>query len=143
MTTTESIRDWFLECPQIKEMMNFYADYIGTETIEASIFTEPSTLNQNVDIAGNVSYEGEQTLNFTFAISAPFGSDVKQNLANLELLQEVTEWIYEKNKAKDFPEIVEGSVMSIMPKSSAHLAEASASIAIYEMPCSLLYWRYE
>ena len=48
-----------------------------------------------------------------------------------------------KNKAKDFPEIVEGSVMSIMPKSSAHLAEASASIAIYEMPCSLLYWRYE
>lgn len=141
MTTTESVRDWFLDCPQIKEMMNFYADYLGTETIEASIFTQPSTLVSSVDVVGNVSYEGEQYLNFTLSISAPFGSDVERNLENLELLQDITEWIYEQNTKKNFPTIVEGSVISIMPVSSAHLAEATTSVAIYEMPCVVKYWR--
>lgn len=75
------------------------------------------------------------------AIVGPLSSDTLQNLANLEFFNEVIEWIYRQNAAKNFPEIAEGAVISIMPTLSPFLIDATANVGRYQIQLNVKYRR--
>ena len=141
MTNTEILRDWFLGCPAIQEVMGFNADYLDENPNMCSIYSLPSSLNYTEDVMGNISYRGRQTLSFVLALSAPYGSDVRQNLENLQFFSEVKEWMYTQNTLKNLPEINEGEVVSVMATQTEAVATATADTATYQMRFDLIYWR--
>lgn len=141
MNTVENIRLWFLSCPTVSEILKFGTDYIGENATECSIYSMPTSLSYTEDVLGNITYNSRQKLNFIFALRAPYGDDVEQNLDNLKFFSDVQEWMYEQNTIKNFPEIAEGEVVSIMPDKTQFVATASADSAMYQMQCTLNYWR--
>lgn len=141
--TVENLRAWFLTCPVISSILSFNMDYLGSNATECSIYSMPSSLRSSEDVCGNVSYEGKQQLNFELAILLPYGSDVRQNLDNLQIFSSVSDWMYLQNQEKNFPEISEGEVKSILPTLSPYVVSATPDSAIYKMQCALIYWRTE
>ena len=141
INTNENIRLWFIKCPEVQSIVNFGADYIGEKATQCTIYTMPSPLYTYTDIIGNNSYNGKQTLNFIFALRAPYGDDPEQNLENLQFFDILKEWVYTQNKAKNFPIISEGEVLSILPVKTQYAVSATADSAIYQIQCALTYWR--
>lgn len=141
INTNENIRLWFLQNTSVSSIVNFGADYLGDKATECTIYTMPSPLRTYTDIIGNISYNGKQDLNFIFALRAPYGDDPEQNLDNLQFFDNLKEWIYIQNKAKNFPTISEGEVISIMPNKTQYAVSATADSAIYQMQCTMTYWR--
>lgn len=141
MTTAESLRTWFLQCPIVEDVLSFNADYLGEEPNECSIYMLPSNLAYTEDILGNISYNKRQTLQFSFAMRLHYGDDAITNLENLDKLTAVQSWVYENNTSQVFPEIEEGEVVSIIPIKTPVPVSASADSAIYELICELKYER--
>ena len=141
MNTTENIRLWFLTCPTVSDVLKFGADYIGDDSTQCSIYSMPTTLTYTTDIIGNIKYNAKQKLNFMFVLQAPYGDDVEQNLDNLDFFSKVSEWMYTQNSNHSFPTIAEGDVISLMPVKTSFVATAKANYAMYQMQCTLEYWR--
>jgi len=141
INTNENLRLWFLQCSDVSNIVNFGTDYLGDKATECSIYTMPSPLRVYTDIIGNNSYNGEQTINFIFALRAPYGDDPEQNLDNLQFFDKLKEWVYTQTKVKNFPIISEGEVVSIMPNQTQYAASATSDSAVYQMRCAMTYWR--
>lgn len=139
MSTEEQIRDWFLQCELVNQILSFNVDYLGADPIECAVYSSPSMLNYVEDIMGNIRYAKRQSKNFTFATKFPFGDDAFSNMSNLNFFENVQAWMYEQNKQKNFPQIEEGEVVSIMPVNTAYLTTAEATSAIYQLDCTIQY----
>lgn len=143
MNNTENIRLWFLTCPTVSEILKFGTDYIGDDATQCSIYSMPTTLTYTTDIVGNIKYNAKQRLNFMFVLQAPYGDDVEQNIENLDFFDDVSEWMYTQNTNHNFPTIPEGEVISLMPVKTSFVSTAKADSAMYQMQCTLEYWRNE
>lgn len=141
INTVENLRLWFLSCPEIDTILNFNADYIGSKAKECSIYSMPSNLRYTEDVVGNITYTVRQVRNFIFAMRLPHSNDVEQNLDNVKFFDDVQDWMYAQNTDKNFPEISEGTVVSIMPIKTQYLVDSSSDNALYEMQISLTYDR--
>ena len=141
MITTEVIRDWFLQCPTVDTVLDFNTDYLGDSTNACTIYSLPTNLKYTEDVVGNISFNTVQSLNFIFALRAPYGDDVRQNLDNLGFFDNLKDWMYEQNTLKNFPIIDDGEVKSIMPIQTEFISSATSDTAMYEMHCELKYWR--
>lgn len=139
--TVDAIRSWFRECPVILKGNRFGIDHLSSDPTEYAVYMSPSTLQSFVDVTGEVCLKSEQELNFVFASREKHPSDVLQALANHGLYDGVIGWIIEQNKSKNFPEITEGTVISIMPSTTQYLFEAGASSGRYQISCKLKYRR--
>lgn len=139
--TVDAIRSWFRECPVILKGNRFGIDHLSSDPTEYAVYMSPSTLQSFVDVTGEVCLKSEQELNFVFASREKHPSDVLQALANRGLYDGVIGWIIEQNKNKNFPEITEGTVISIMPSTTQYLFEAGASSGRYQISCKLKYRR--
>jgi len=115
---------------------------MGANPTEYAIFVTPSLLTSKTDILGNIIFDDKQALNFIMASREAYGADVLQNLQNLGFFDEIITWIYKQNKTKNFPEIREGTVISIMPSLTQYLFEAGTDAARYQIQCKLTYRRY-
>ncbi len=142
MNTTENLRMWLRSCPAISQINRFGVDFAGKDPTEYTIYSTPSTIRNRRDILGNVYIDPIQEVNYVFACLFPFSLDILQNLDNLGFFATVTEWIYEQNKAKNFPEIEEGRVMSIMPTMSPYVFDADSDSGRYQIQLKITYRRY-
>ena len=141
MNTVENIRSWFLTCPVVSNAIStFGTDYIGADATECSIYSMPSALSYTEDITGKIEYDARQRLNFIFALKAPYGADTAQNLDNLKLFSDLQAWMYQQNELKNFPQIVEGEVVSIVPVRTQYADTATVDSAVYQMQVALTYW---
>lgn len=138
---TAELRNWFRTCPAISNIHRFGVDFTGKDPIEYAIFSSPTTMNYKTDILGNVFFAPIQELNYALACQLPFSADVLQNLANLGFFSEVMEWMYQQNIAKNFPEIAEGTVISIMPTLSPFVFDAGANVGRYQIQLKIKYRR--
>jgi hypothetical protein len=143
INTLENLRLWFLSCPLVNAIFNFGVDYIGTKATECSIYSTSSNLRYIEDIMGNITYTKRQTLYFYFDVRFPYGDDAEQNLINLHFFENVQQWMYEQNVLKNFPEIAEGTVVSIMPTKTVSGVTADADSAVYEIQCAMNYDRFD
>ena len=139
--TVDAIRSWFRECPAIQKGNRFGIDHLSHDPTEYAIYMSPSTLASFVDVTGEVCLKSVQELNFIFASREKHTSDVLQALANHGFYDSVINWIIKQNKNKNFPEIADGSVISIMPSMTQYLFEAGASTGRYQISCKLKYRR--
>lgn len=139
--TVDTLREWFRECPVISRGNRFGVDNLQADPTEYAIFMTPSNLATGVDITGEVFVKPVQEQNFVFASREKHPSDVLQALANHGFYDGVISWIIQQNKLKNFPEIANGTVISIMPSLTQYLFEAGANSGRYQISCKMKYRR--
>lgn len=139
--TVDALRDWFRECPSISKGNRFGVDNLSADPTEYAIYMSPSSLATGVDITGDVYVKSIQELTFIFASREKHPSDVLQALANHGFYDGVISWIIQQNKSKNFPEIADGTVISIMPSLTQYLFEAGTNSGRYQISCKLKYRR--
>lgn len=139
VNNTEALREWFRTCPAINRLKRFGVDYLTETPTEYAIYAVPSTIAYRRNILGQEVPKDEQTQNYIFASREPYGADVRQNLANLGFYQEVIAWIIEQNNARNFPQINEGKVQSIVPSLTAYPAAVGSDAAKYQIQLKLTY----
>lgn len=141
MNTTENLRLWLRQCPAISSKNRFGVDFMGQDPTEYTLYSSPTTLSYLTDILGNVYFKPVQELNYVFASLFAFSKDILQNLENLGFFADVIEWIYAQNITKNFPEIEEGTVLSIMPTLSPYVFDADSDSARYQIQIKIRYRR--
>ena len=141
LNNTEQLRKWFRGCPVLQPENRFGVDYLNDEATEYAIYSTPSTILYRENVLGEEVPRDVQTLNYIFASKEFYGSDVEQNLENLGFYQAVMDWILEQNSARNFPEINEGEVKSIVPTLSPYVVSADADAARYQIQIKLVYKR--
>ena len=139
--TVEAIRDWFRSCPLVSSGNRFGIDNLSADPTEYAIYMSPSNLATGIDITGEVFVKSLQEQTFIFASREKHPRDVLQAMANHGFYDGVINWIIQKNKAKDFPEIPDGRVISIMPTLTQYLFEAGANSGRYQISCKMKYRR--
>lgn len=140
-STVDALRDWFRECPVILKGNRFGVDNLSSDPTEYAIYMSPSTLQTGVDITGEVYVKSIQEQNFIFASREKHTADVLQAMANHGFYDGVISWIIRQNKEKNFPEIADGTVISIMPSLTQYLFEAGANSGRYQISCKMKYRR--
>lgn len=141
VNNTAALRDWLRTCPAILNSARFGVDFSGNSPTEYTLYSSPTTLQSYTDIWGDVYFRPIQELNFMLKSVRPLSSDVLENLSNLGFFDEVTKWIYRQNAEKNFPEIAEGTVISIMPTLSPFLFDAVANVGLYQIQLNVKYRR--
>lgn len=139
--TVDALRDWFRECPVISKGNRFGVDNLSADPTEYAIYMTPSNLKTGVDITGEVYVKSVQEQSFIFASREKHPRDVLQALANHGFYDGVISWIIQQNKIKNFPEIADGAVISIMPSLTQYLFEAGANSGRYQISCKMKYRR--
>lgn len=139
--TVAAIRDWFRGCPAIRSENRFGIDNLSANPTEYAIYLSPSTLATGIDITGESYVKTVQELTFNFASREKHPADVLQALSNHGFYDSVINWIIQQNKKKNFPEVAEGSVISIMPTMTQYLFEAGANSGRYQISCKMKYRR--
>lgn len=139
MNTTESLRLWLRQCPTIGKTDRFNVDFAGKDPTEYTIYSSPSTIKYNTDILGNVWLDPVQEVNYVFASTFPFSMNILQNLNNLGFFDEIIRWMREQNKTKNFPEIAEGTVISLMPTLTPYVFEANSEAGRYQIQLKIKY----
>lgn len=88
MTIIESIRNYFLKCPLLKEG-KINVDYLGSEQTEYNIDSMPSS-----PILENYS-DGGSKRQFTFVFSSRefWGQDTLQNMENNGFYEALSDWL--------------------------------------------------
>lgn len=137
----DSIRLWLRDCPAINKQKRFGVDYLGDKPTEYSVMSIPSVLRTKENIWGETTPLDEQEQSFFFVAQLPYGQDIAQNIANLELFQDVLSWICEQNEAGNFPAWDGGRIKSIVPSLTTDVYRASASAAAYRTQIKVTYRR--
>lgn len=141
MTTVENIRSWLRGCPEIASDRYFTVDCINDDPDCYAISLAPSPISYKRDITGEMFIPAEQIVNYYFLASVEFSFDPQVNIANIAALERVVNWLYDQNFAKNFPDIAEGTVLTIMPTLTPYPVVQGASRAIYRISLQLKYRR--
>lgn len=139
--TVDALRNWFRQCPLLEPGNRFGIDHLSADPTEYAIYMTPSNLQTGVDVTGEVYVKSIQEQNFVFASREKHPSDVLQALANHGFYDGVIDWIIRQNKARNFPEIPNGSVISVVPTLTQYLFEAGANSGRYQISCKMKYRR--
>lgn len=142
LNDTEQLRLWFRECPAISKGNRFRIDYLAENPTEYAIYAVPSQLNYRENVLGEEVPLDNQSLNFIFASKESYGADIEQNLANLGFYDEIVAWVLEQNSQKNFPQINEGKIRSIVPTLTAYPIEIGSDSARYQIQLRITYRRY-
>lgn len=137
----DQLRSWFRGCPALEESYRFRIDYLSENPTEYSLYSVPSEIAYIENVLGEEVPLDIQVINYIFASKESYGADVEQNLANLGFYDEVVAWIIRQNIEKNFPEINEGKVKSIVPTLTAYPAETGSDAARYQIQIRITYRR--
>lgn len=137
--TTENLRLWLRECPAISQIDRFGVDFLGQNPTEYTIFSVPSTIAYGKDILGELYVKPIQEINYIFACRFPFSKNILQNLDNLGFFTQVRNWIIAQNKQKNFPDIAEGIILSVIPTLTPYVFEAGSDSGRYQIQLKVTY----
>lgn len=137
----ESVRTWLRTCSTLSTSKFMRVDYIDDDPNCYAIYSSPSALKYGIDILGNSYLADIQTANYYFAINCPYGKDIKQNMENIAELESIVKWIHAQNIVKNFPELKEGKVISILPTLTPMPMQKSVETAVYQITISMTYRR--
>ena len=139
VNNTERLRAWLRTCPTIASGKYFGADYIGENATEYALISSPSMLRYRENIIGDRILLTNQEQNFIFAARVPYGSDVQQNLDNLQFLREVAMWIQTQSAAGNFPDWEGGVITAIEASNTAAPVQGGAVAARYQFQIRVAY----
>ena len=139
MDIMEIIMEWLRGCGVIDPGKRFGVDWLGDEPAEYALITVPSGLRWTENIVGQRRLKGEQAQDFIFAVQAFYGADTPRSLENLAFCQAVTDWIVDRNAARDFPEWEGGVVTGVMPTLTGAPVAWGTGAARYQIQIRVTY----
>ena len=133
MTVSQAIIKWLLSFnSEYGNMSGIDTDIIKGTAASYALVKEP-VQNKKKDILGNVTYTDHYQL--AARLDSQTNSDRIDNVAFLEAL---TEWILEKDKAKDYP-VIEGTVEKIEVTTPFYLGKTDGDNSIYQLTIAIKY----
>lgn len=141
LNNAEQLRAWFRGCPVLAAGSRFRMDYLAEKPTEYALYAVPSQLNYRENVLGEEVPADIQSINYIFASKESYGADVEQNLANLGFYDAVVQWILEQNAKRNFPQINEGRIKSIVPTLTAYPIQIGSDAAKYQIQLKITYRR--
>lgn len=141
LNNAEQLRAWFRGCPALAAGNRFRMDYLAENPTEYALYAVPSQINYRENVLGEEVPLDIQSVNYIFASKESYGADVEQNLANLGFYDEVVKWILEQNAQRNFPDINEGRIKSIVPTLTAYPIQIGSDAAKYQIQLKITYRR--
>jgi len=141
LNNAEQLRAWFRGCPVLAAGSRFRMDYLAENPTEYALYAVPSQLNYRENVLGEEVPADIQSINYIFASKESYGADVEQNLANLGFYDSVVQWILEQNAKRNFPQINEGRIKSIVPTLTAYPIQIGSDAAKYQIQLKITYRR--
>ena len=138
-TNIEYLRQWLRQCPAIIEVSRFGINFLDDDPTGYALYQVPSSLVYVENVLGEEVPAEIQTINYTFAAKLAYSADIEQNLVNAGFYDAVVAWIIDRNAARDFPQMVDGEVKSIVPTLTAYVAEAGSDAARYQIQIKITY----
>ncbi len=138
-SNAEKLRLWFRSCPALLPGNRFRVDYLAESPTEYALYAVPSQIQFHENVLGEEIPNQIQSVNYIFASKESYGADVEQNLANLGFYDEIVAWIMQQNAARNFPEMNEGQVKSIVPTLTAYPIEIGSGAARYQIQLRITY----
>lgn len=140
-STTENVRAWLRTCPVIPNNVRFNVDFMEDAPVQYALYSSPTTMDYGTDVLGEVYVKPIQELNYIFQALFYYSKDIRQNLDNLDFFTKVVDWIYQQNARKNFPQIAQGKVLSIMPTLSPYVYDADSDSGRYQIQLKIRYRR--
>lgn len=141
INTTENLRKWIRSCPAVDRSLRFDVDFMTDDPVQYALWQSPSAISYKTDILGNVYLADIQELNYIFQALFHHSKDVAQNLGNLDFFADFISWINRQNLKRSFPEIEEGTVLSITPTLSPYVYDADSDTGRYQIQLRMRYRR--
>ena len=141
LNNAEQLRAWFRGCPALAAGNRFRMDYLAENPTEYALYAVPSQINYRENVLGEEVPLDIQSVNYIFASKESYGADVEQNLANLGFYDAVVQWILEQNARRNFPQINEGRIKSIVPTLTAYPIQIGSDAAKYQIQLKITYRR--
>ncbi len=131
----ECVRDFILTFPDLDENGCLYVDYLGDQAIEYSVEAVPcDPVFKRYTDGGCV----KQFL-FLFASREYYSADVNQCIENLSFYEDFGNWINQKNRSGELPDLDGRDPVSIEVLTVGYAFDADAETARYQIQLRLLY----
>lgn len=140
MTIIESVRDYILECPHLKDLKKVNVNFLPKNVDNCSIEEMPSP-NGNV-IKKYLDGTTEREFNFVFACIFDYSEDLETNIENSGFFENFQQWIENNELNEVYPELGEGlEPFSIEVTTTGYLYYVPDKMdrAIYQIQLKLLY----
>ena len=135
MSIISSVRNYILGFPGLKDG-RLQVDFLDAKAIEYTVETVPVNPIVKTYVDGGTLKQ----YNFIFASREFFGTDVNQNIENLDFYEQFSAWIETQNKNRAFPVLESGKeAQSIEILTSGYMFEMDSDNARYQIQCRLLY----
>ena len=137
------LRKWFKSCPAISEKLagnhSIGINFLSEKPKDFAVFSVPSNLVFRENVLGERIINDIQTQNYIFASQETYGKDTTNNAAVLAWYQSIMTWIIEQNNARNYPEMDEGPITSILPTLTAYPATVGSNTAKYQIQLAVRY----
>ena len=130
----ESVRDYFLECPILKDG-HLYIAYLNEKPTDYSI--DPlvcSPIVKKYSDGGSL-----RRYQFAFMSSEVYSQSEIENMQNSGFYERLAEWIETQNKIKNLPAFQDVEVQSIEVLSPGCLFDAEGTVARYQIQMEIQY----
>lgn len=134
----EEIREYIAECPYLDQFTAVNVDYL-VDKVKAYSVTEEASYNPVImtDIVGNKSCE----FRFNFDAKFHWNEEIENNISNIEFFDNFKEWLNEKNKNKEYPDIAGITIEKIEATTNGYLYVSGTDEAIYRISCIMKYMK--
>lgn len=131
----ELIKEFIEICPLLKGN-KINVDYLKENPLNYSIDRTPI----EPVIERYINGSELRQIAFDFSVTAPISSQSLINLQNSEFCEEFMNWVWEKNKNKEFPKI--NGAYEIKCTSPGYLLKRTDTTAIYIIQMNFKYYKY-
>ena len=133
----ESLAGYFLTCPLLKDGY-FHVDFLGPDPVEYTLEVLPC----DPIVKRYVNGDTLRRYLFVFGSREYYSADRTQNIGNVAFYEELSDWVEERSRAGDFPELPDGlSPDGLRTVSSGYLFDESMESARYQIQLELIYYK--
>ena len=137
----DSIRNYIKQCPSLEK-------FNGAVRVNVNYLDDNSTTYSLEEVPSNPlikTYLDGSSINkfdFVFCSREPYGSDVLQNIDNSGFYEEFSDWIYENNLKRIFPNLGENlEVLEIKTTSTGYAIAVDNDTGRYQISLSIKYFK--
>lgn len=137
-TMIESIKDYFMQCPFLKDLKQINVDFLPEDPTTYSLEQVPATTVIERYLDGTTI---RQFL-FVFASRMYYSDELINNISNSGFFENLQNWLEQNTQDEILPELSEGlTPLEIEAQSSGYLFDISGDLsnARYQIQCRLLY----
>jgi len=130
----EKIKEYIESCPLLDgDKIN--VDYLDDEIYSYSIDRTPTQPMTQGFIDG---FGGKKQITFDFTVTAPLSSRVVTNLANSKFGEDFIQWIENKNRNRELPDI--DGAFKIECTSPSYILQKTETTAVYIIQINFTYY---